>query len=151
MKTTFFTTVMSLALFISLSSFTPISGSPLLPTSKVNIEPATTSLEIDVNQYMAALGLTTSVDEKALETQYPSVAVEFLGGDGVEIKFANPTAQYYRLDIYDLDGNVLVSYEDIYGDTVKVDNRFVAATGSYIYKLVGEGNTYAGKFSAQIQ
>jgi hypothetical protein len=73
-----------------------------------------------------------------------------VANSGVEIKFANPTAQEYRVDIYNMDGNILVTYVDIYGDTVKVDPRFVAAFGSYIYKLSGEGNTYAGKFSAQL-
>jgi hypothetical protein len=119
-----------------------------MPSNKPAKE--TTSTDIDVHAYLAALGMTTQVDEAKLAAQYPGVSLAVVGNSGVEIKFANPTAQEYRLDIYDLDGNILVTYVDIYGDTVQVDQRFVAAFGSYIYKLSGEGNTYAGKFSAQL-
>jgi hypothetical protein len=151
MKSSTFITVLSLGLVISLSSFTNGGGNPLAanPTPKAPV--ANAQLEIDVNAYMATLGLTTTVDDKELEAEYPSVSVEFLNGNNVEIKFANPTAQQYRLDIYDAEGNIVVTYVDIFGDTVNIENRFVGSTGNYLYKLSGEGNTYAGKFSAQLQ
>ncbi len=151
MKSLSFITVLSLGIVIALSSFTNKSGS----TPKVDAKPApvlsSNSLDVDVNAFMALMGITTQVDEQELEAKYPGVSVAVQTGNNVEIKFANPTAQEYRLDIYDLDGNILVTYVDIYGDTVKVDNRFVGAIGSYIYKLTGQGNTYAGKFTAQLQ
>ncbi len=150
MKTTSFITLMSLCLVIGLSSFKSNSGSPI-KISKPAAETVSKGVDIDVNAFMASLGMSTMVDEKQLLEQYPGVTVAMHSNTGVEIKFANPTAQQYRLDIYDLDGNILVTYVDIYGDTVKVDQRFVAAFGSYLYKLTGEGNTYAGKFSAELR
>ncbi len=153
MKSLSIITLLSLGLIVALSSFTSNTGSPV-NANKPKVESAngtaTSTLDIDVNAFMASLGLATQVDEKELEAQYPSVSVAFNTGSNVEIKFANPTAQEYRLDIYDIDGNILVTYVDIYGDTVKIDERFVGAFGSYLYKLSGEGNTYAGKFSAQL-
>lgn len=150
MKTTSFIILMSITLVLALSSFTSNGGSPMPSKAPVAVA-VNAANEIDVQAYVASLGLTTSVDEKALAAQYPIVDVAFVGGNnGVEIKFANPTAQNYRLDIYDAQGNILVTYVDIYSETVKVDSRFVAGTGKYLYKLTGEGNTYAGKFSAQL-
>lgn len=153
MKSLSIVTLMSIGLIVALSSFTSNTGSPV-NANKPKVEASTvttpSTLDIDVNAFMASLGLATQVDEKQLEAQYPSVSVAVNTGSNVEIKFANPTAQEYRLDIYDIDGNILVTYVDIYGDTVKIDERFVGAFGSYLYKLSGEGNTYAGKFSAQL-
>jgi hypothetical protein len=153
MKSLSIVTFLSIALIISLSSFTSNTGRPA-NANKPKVEAANVTtpatLDIDVNAFMASLGFATQVDEKQLEAQYPSVSVAVNTGSNVEIKFADPTAQEYRLDIYDINGNILVTYIDIYGDTVKIDERFVGAFGSYLYKLSGEGNTYAGKFSAQL-
>lgn len=149
MKSISFITVLSIATIISLSSFTGGSTTMAAP-SPAKAPVANAQQEIDVNAYMASLGMTTTVDETELEEQYPGVSVAFMTGNNVEIKFANPTAQQYRLDIYDAEGNIVVSYVDIFGDTVQIDNRFVGGYGSYLYKLSGEGNTYAGKFSAQL-
>lgn len=152
MKSFSYITLCSLVLIIALSSFTNKSGSSPAPMPDAKPVPVLTSktLDIDVNAFLESLGLSTQVNEQELEAKYPSVSVAVKSDKGVEIKFANPTAQQYRLDVYDLDGNILVTYVDIYGDTVKIDNRFVGAIGSYLYKLTGEGNTYAGKFSAQL-
>lgn len=150
MKTTSFITLMSLGLIVALSSFRSNSGTSPVPTpSKPKVE-ASTAKDVDVNALLSSWGIRTQVNEQELQAQYPGVSVAPVQGSGVEIKFANPAARQYRLDIYDLEGNVLVTYIDIFGDTVKVDNRFVAGNGSYLYKLSGEGNTYAGKFSAQL-
>lgn len=152
MKSLSIITLFALGLVIALSSFTSNTGSPVNGTMpKIEAAPTSTSMDIDVNAFLTSLGLTTEVDEKQLEAEYPSVSVAVNTGSNVEIKFANPTAQGYRLDVYDIDGNILVTYVDIYGDTVKIDQRFVGAIGSYLYKLSGEGNTYAGKFSAQLK
>ena len=150
MKTASCITLLSIGMVIALSSFTTSSGSTMKANPKPVAETSTTAKEVDVQAFMASLGLPMQVDAQQLEQQYPGVSLAFQNGNGVEIKFANPTAQEYRLDIYDMNGNILVSYVDIYGDTVEVDSRFVGTYGSYLYKLTGEGNTYAGKFSAQL-
>lgn len=151
MKSLSFIALFSAALVFTLSSFTNKSGTAPKIDAKPSPVVTPKSLDIDVSAFMASIGITTQVDEQELEAKYPSVSVAVQTGNDVEIKFANPTAQEYRLDIYDLDGNILVTYVDIYGDTVKIDNRYVGAIGSYIYKLTGQGNTYAGKFTAQLQ
>jgi hypothetical protein len=111
----------------------------------------TTGVDADVNAILTAMGITTVVDEAALEAKYPSIKVTqvaFSNGMDVQLSFANPTAQNYNLDIYDYEGNPVASFNNIIDSKQNVPATFFNR-GSYTYKLTGEGNVYAGKFFYQ--
>ncbi|MDX2000976.1 MAG: hypothetical protein SFW35_00960 [Chitinophagales bacterium] len=131
-----FTLMMGFGMFFSLCSFT--SGGESTNENK----------DADVSAILKEMGISTSVDEAALEAKYPSVKVTVNSGSNIMLAFNNPTAQYYNLEVFDSEGSMVASYSNIMDAKVAVASTSFER-GAYTYKLTGEGNTFAGKFFYQ--
>lgn len=110
------------------------------------MQPVSTNIkDQNVLAYLNKMGITVKIDKEAFDQQFPGVDLKVESGSRVAMAFPNETAGKYQLDIYDNDGNPVVTFTDIHSDEVSVDSGFFNE-GSYIYKISGEGVLYAGKF-----
>ena len=125
--------------FFTVCSFT-VNKDSKNNVSEVNSNPK----DLDVQMILKGLGIATSADE----TKYASVKVDAAAAKGFNLGFNNPTAKPYSLVVFDTDGNMIASVDNIEEPSVSLPPSMFNK-GSYIYKLTGEGNTYAGKFFYQ--
>lgn len=130
--------------FFSMCSFTVKNTDESAATTDVSSNPK----DLDVQMILNGLGIATKVDQAALENQYPSVNLNINAVKGISLGFNNPLAQPYNLDVFDSEGNLVASMNNIISPEVSVPANLFSQ-GSYVYKLTGEGNTYAGKFFYQ--
>jgi len=100
----------------------------------------------DVDDYLKRLGIRTRVDETQLEEKYhgTKLVTDPLGGN-TTIRFYNPLANNYRLDIYDVSQGLVASFVNVNSDNIEI-SKTLFDSGSYIYKLAGESNIYCGTF-----
>jgi hypothetical protein len=63
----------------------------------------------------------------------------------VNIDFYNPNAQSYTLQVYTMNGMLVIADENITTTHVTIAGNTLAA-GPYLYVLQGEGKSYMGKF-----
>ena len=102
--------------------------------------------DYDVNAYLKSLGIQTSVNEDLLEERYHGATlVNDPVGENTTIRFYNPKANNYRLDIYDVSNGLVASFVNFNSDNVTI-NKTMFDAGSYIFKLSGESNIYCGTF-----
>lgn len=100
----------------------------------------------DVDAYIEKLGIKTEVNEEELEEKYPGAKIYVNPENGnTTIKFHNPDKKNYRLDIYDINKGLVASFVNVSANQVELEREFFDV-GAYIYKLVGENNTYCGTF-----
>lgn len=102
--------------------------------------------DVDVASYCSLMGVTLSVDEDALDAQVGNVYLK-MKPRTLRLKFPNPDNKNYSLVIYDIHGQPIISILDISKDKVEVNRIFLKSGQEYIYKIKGNGNTYAGKFT----
>jgi len=100
----------------------------------------------DVDAYLKELGIETNVDEAQLGLKYPGtqLVTDPVGGN-TTLRFYNPRANNFRLDIYDVSKGLVASFVNISTDNVII-NKTMFESGAYIYKLSGESNIYCGTF-----
>lgn len=111
------------------------------------IKPDDGNKDKNVDAILDEMGIETSVDEKALNEKYPGVEIAFSpNGRKLSLQFHNPEANNFRLDIFDIEGFIVASYINIYGEVVYVESG-ILKSGEYTYKLEGQGNTYCGKIA----
>jgi hypothetical protein len=126
--------------FFSMCSFT-VKNADENTATEVSSNPK----DLDVQMILNGLGVATKVDQAALEAKYPSANLNINKAQGIKLAFNNPMAQPYNLDVFDSEGVLVASMNNIIAPEVSLPaNMF--NQGSYVYKLTGEGNTYAGKF-----
>ena len=129
--------------FITACSFT------LRPSNSENkTEVSSNAKDLDVSMILNTMGISTKVDEAELNAKYPAVKMNTAADKGINLGFSNPMAQPYQLDVFDTEGNLVASVNNIISPSVTL-SASIFTQGSYIYKLTGEGNTYAGKFFYQ--
>jgi hypothetical protein len=86
------------------------------------------------------------VDEQLLEEKFPSVKIfPNPASQTVNVKFNNPNRKSYRIDVYDVEGQMVYMQTGITSDEF-VFYRGNISKGIYTYRLSGEGNSYCGKF-----
>lgn len=137
----------ALTAYLLLSSFTSGGNSPkLLLPSKAEV--STNGKDVDVTAYLSNLGITTKVDEAALIERYGNVELTQTVGDRLTWSFPNAEGKGFTLEVYNDYGDRVVTLMDIYNNEVSLDAGFFG-TETYIYKLSGNGNTYAGKFNVK--
>ena len=145
MKRISITLCIALVMFILFNSFKMDDvKKPDLGFTKM--QPVSTNIkDQNVISYLTKMGITVKMDEEAFNEAFPGVDLKVEPGSKVAMVFPNENAGKYQLDIYDNDGNPVVTFTDIHTQEVSVDSGFFK-TGAYIYKLSGDGVLYAGKF-----
>jgi len=100
----------------------------------------------DVDAYLKSLGIQTKVDETQLDEKYhgTKLMTDPLNGS-TTIRFYNPQANNYRLDIYDVTKGLVASFVNVSSENVVIEKEMFS-TGSYIYKLSGDSSLYCGTF-----
>lgn len=100
----------------------------------------------DVDAYLKSLGIPTRVDETQLDVKYQGtkLVTDPLNGN-TTIRFYNPAANSYRLDVYDVSKGLVASFVNVSSDNVMIDKEMFDS-GAYIYKLSGESSIYCGTF-----
>lgn len=100
----------------------------------------------DVEAYLKSIGVETTVDEACLGEKYggTELLTDPLSGN-TTIRFYNPEAKSYRLDIYDATKGLVASFVNISSDKVVID-KAMFDSGAYIYKLSGSASLYCGTF-----
>lgn len=137
----------ALAAYLLLSSFSSGGNSPkLLLPSKTEV--STNGKDVDVTAYLNNLGVATVVDEAALTERYGNIELTQVKGDKLTWSFPNKDGKGFTLEVYNNYGDRVVTLMDIYNNEVSLDAGFFG-TDTYIYKLSGNGNTYAGKFNVK--
>ena len=144
------TITLAVAAYLFFSSFRNEAGHEVILHSKdiaPNAESPTLSNPKDINvlDYLKTIGVNVKVNVHELTRKYGEVDLEVDEARKVVLNFPNPEASNFQLDIYDMNGNPVITYLDIYDAQVAVDSNFLD-NGTYIYKLAGNGNLYAGKF-----
>lgn len=100
----------------------------------------------DVSSMLEELGIQTKVNEQLLAQNNPGVIISNNDEDDkLRLEFYNPNEKNYTLNIYGPDGQLVVSYINIYSPYTIIDKAYFDSD-IYTYKLTGEGNTYAGRF-----
>jgi len=90
--------------------------------------------------------LHTSISDYELEERYPSVKLYPNPSSGeVHIEFYNPNRQNYALQVYTMNGMLVIADEEIQSEKVTIRGNTLAP-GPYIYMLQGDGKMYMGKF-----
>lgn len=126
-------------LFDSLRLSSPIDSTIIEQPDTVATEDSTITEAEDSTIY-------TGVNDYELEERYPSVKLYPNPSSGeVHIDFYNPNAQSYILQVYTMNGMLVIADENITTTHVTIAGNTLAA-GPYIYMLQGEGKTYMGKF-----
>lgn len=145
MKKISITLCIGLVMFILFNSFKMDDvKKPDLGFTKM--QPVATNIkDQNVIAYLAKMGISVKLDAEAFNAAHPGVDLKVESGSKVAMAFPNEAAGKYQLDIYDNNGNPVVTFTDIHSDEVSVDSGFFEE-GSYIYKLSGDGVLYAGKF-----
>ncbi|CAN5433932.1 hypothetical protein BH09BAC1_BH09BAC1_10830 [soil metagenome] len=88
----------------------------------------------------------TGVNDYDLEERYPSVKLYPNPTSGeVHIEFFNPNRQNYTMQVFTMNGQLVVMEEGIANSKVTISGNTLAP-GPYIYMLQGEGKMYMGKF-----
>lgn len=149
-----FYVLLVITVIVGFNSFRSGSDSPnlILHEDNVTTKPhngggdSQNSKDIDVEAYCSKNGIPLTVDEQEIVERYGNVQLDINFGDKVNFQFTNNSEAYYVLDIYDMNGNPVLTISHINNNNISVDAGFFAS-GEYIYKLSGEGNTFAGKFS----
>lgn len=145
------TCAIAVAAYLFFSSFRNEAGHEVVVYNKdiaPNAESPTLSNPKDINvlDYLKTIGVPVKVNVHELTKKYGEVDLEVDQDKQVVLSFPNPASQNFQLDIYDMNGNPVVTYMDIFDAKVSVDSAFLD-NGEYIYKLAGDGNLYAGKFA----
>lgn len=137
----------ALAAYLLLSSFYSGGNAPklLLPTK---VEVNTHGKDVDAMAYLSNMGIAVTVDEAALTERYGNVELTQVPGDKLTWSFPNGAGKGFTLEVYNNFGDRVVTLMDIYNNEVSLDAGFFGSD-TYIYKLSGNGNTYAGKFSVK--
>lgn len=92
----------------------------------------------DIQIYLDNLNLEEKYNYQKL---YPMPEESYL-----VIQFHNPEATPWQCDIFDMNGNVIRTYVDIYSDFISIDKTNLNMEGKYIYLLQdGQGTYLAGK------
>lgn len=143
-KRIFVVVAIGLFIFISMSSFKYDNSTKIILKPGMATQPGTTK-DKDVVAYMKEMGLKFMIDDAAFNEMFPGVDLNIDTKKQVNLEFPNATASKYQLDIFDKYGSPVVTLVDIFSDEVAVDSEFFEE-GTYIYKLTGAGNLYAGKF-----
>ncbi len=127
-------------LFDSTRIASPIDTSIIQQPDTTTIEDSTIIEEEDTNT------IHTGVNDYELEERYPSVKLYPNPSSGeVHIDFHNPNRQVYTIQVYTMNGMLVIAEEGIEADNITIMGNTLAA-GPYIYMLQGEGKTYMGKF-----
>lgn len=101
--------------------------------------------DVDVMKMAKDLGIETEVDETKY-VGHPGVKVKISDNESdIKVNFFNLNFKRYKLSIYDVNGLVIGQYEDFEDARASIDTRFMEA-GTFLYKVAGEGNIFAGKF-----
>lgn len=143
-KSAYLVLAVGLFVIISMSSFKYDDTPKVILKPGMASLPGNTTKDKDVVAYLKEMGVRFMLDDSSFNELFPGVDLE-LANEQVNLEFPNATASEYQLDIYDKFGNPVVSLIDIFSDEVSVDGGFFEE-GTYIYKLTGAGNLYAGKF-----
>lgn len=140
---------LSLTLLIGYLIFCSFSLSDMAPRVVIHKQDPvhTNAKDVDVMAFLDKAGIKVRVDEEALVEKYGLVDLE-VADKSINMSFPNPKEDNYTLDIYDLQGNPIISLIDIYDDEVSVETMYLQST-EYLYKLRGNGNLYAGKFRVE--
>jgi hypothetical protein len=102
--------------------------------------------DIDVSAFLEDMGITTKVDEVALEQRFPSVKLfPNPATENLSIEFFNPDEKSFQLEVYDFGGSLVMQQKNITQSSIQIQKGWLSS-GVYTYKLVGAGNTHCGKF-----
>lgn len=133
-----------------------MSGNVAFALEPDNAHPPVTSLpadgdeqnpkDVDVAAMLDEMGIPTEVDEKALEEKYPGVNIK-MGEQELIFTFEGQGEQPYTLLIFDNFGNHLISYLNIEDGHVQVEREVLRDNTNFTYRLTGNGDTYAGRFT----
>lgn len=102
--------------------------------------------DIDVDAFLQEMGITTKVDEEALNKKYPSVKLfPNPATEQINIEFYNPDTKPFRLEVYDLGGTLVMQQNNVNQSKIEIQRGWLSS-GVYTYKLTGNANTHCGKF-----
>lgn len=92
----------------------------------------------DIQKYLENLNLEEKYNYQKL---YPMPDESYL-----VIQFHNPDAHAWQCDLFDVDGNIVRTYVDIYSDFISIDKTDLDTEGKFTYLLQdGLGTYLAGK------
>lgn len=101
--------------------------------------------DVDVMKMAREMGIEPIVDESKY-VSHPGVKVKISDNESdIKINFFNLNFKRYKLSIYDVNGLAIGHYEDFEDMKASIDTRHFDS-GLFLYKISGEGNTFAGKF-----
>lgn len=102
--------------------------------------------DVDVMEMARERGIRTEVDESFYNAGHPGVKVKISDSESdIKINFFNLNFKKYKLYIYDVNGLVIGQYENFEDARASIDTRYLD-DGTFLYKISGEGNIFAGKF-----
>lgn len=102
--------------------------------------------DVDVMELAREKGIRTEIDESFYNTGHPGVKVKISDSESdIKINFFNLNFKKYKLNIYDVNGLVIGQYEGFDGAEASIDTKYLDG-GTFLYKISGEGNIFAGKF-----
>ena len=138
--------ILQMAMYARLYAADLVNQAEKITTKITGNKPIGSGADQDIDAYLNNLGIETSVNEEELNQKYQGTELltDPVNGN-TTIKFYNPAATSYKLEIYDVSKGLVASFVNISAEKVVIDKELFAS-GAYIYKLEGEENLYCGTF-----
>ncbi|MDX2001003.1 MAG: T9SS type A sorting domain-containing protein [Chitinophagales bacterium] len=116
-----------------------------VPDSAASLAAPEEDEDAAAQQLLDSLGISTAVDEQALETKYGSVKTYPNPADNeVFIEYPNADNREFSIQVFAMNGATVRYADHLVGDKITIE-RGDLAKGMYTYKLSDGRNTYIGK------